>query len=117
MTMITIDNFKKEVLCWAEELHVNPKEVHVRSMTNKWASCSSKGRLTFSRALLEEPSDVRAKAIVHELLHLKYPNHGKMFKALFKTHLNNAGISCSINDLTDIKTEMPVFQSPFSLMK
>ena len=30
---------------------------------------------------------IDSKAILHELLHLKYPNHGKMFKALFKAYL------------------------------
>jgi hypothetical protein len=78
--MITVRDFKKEVLHLAEEMSVSPKEIHVRPMRRKWASCSSKGRLTFAYALLSEPADVRTKAIVNELLHMKYPNHGKMFK-------------------------------------
>jgi hypothetical protein len=101
--MITAQELKKEIFGWATELQVNPKEVHIMEMKNKWASCSSKGRLSFSKALLEEPKEVRSKAIVHELLHLKYPNHGKMFKALLKSHLSKEGISCTINDL-NIKT-------------
>jgi predicted metal-dependent hydrolase len=27
------------------------------------------------------------EVIVHELLHLKVPNHGKVFRALLKAHL------------------------------
>jgi predicted metal-dependent hydrolase len=27
---------------------------------------------------------------VHELLHMKVPNHGKLFKALLRTHLASA---------------------------
>ena len=103
--MMPIPDFKREVMHWAEEIQVTPKEIHVRAMNTKWASCSNKGRLTFSYALLNEPNETRTKAIVHELLHMKYPNHGKMFKTLFKSHLNKAGINCSINDLTSIKTE------------
>lgn len=102
MIMVSASEFKKEVSSWAQTLNVTPKEVHLRDVSNKWASCSSKGRLTFSKRLIDEPDDVRAKVIVHELLHLKYPNHGKMFKALFKSHLNKAGINCTINDLTNI---------------
>jgi hypothetical protein len=48
------------------------------------------------------PSESRSKVIVHELLHIKYPNHGKMFKTLYKSYLNKVGINCSINDLTKI---------------
>lgn len=37
--------------------------------------------------LLRESTAFRKMAIVHELLHLKVPNHGKLFKALLKAHL------------------------------
>ncbi len=98
--MIPVPDFKKEVTEWAEEIQVNPKEIHVRAMSHKWASCSSKGRLTFSYALLNEPKENRSKAIVHELLHLKYPNHGKMFQAMFISYLNKKGINCSLKEAT-----------------
>ncbi len=88
-----IEDFKKEVLEWAEELGVKPKEIHIRKMKRKWGSCSSKGRLTFSFDLLKEEFEVRSKAIVHELLHLKYPNHGKMFESLLRTYLSRKGIN------------------------
>jgi predicted metal-dependent hydrolase len=98
--MISASEFKKEVSNWAKTLDVTPKEVHIREINRKWASCSSKGRLTFSYKLLDELVETRSKVIVHELLHLKYPNHGKMFKTLFSTYLKKAGINCSINDPT-----------------
>jgi len=37
---------------------------------------------------LRQSADFRAKVIVHELLHLKVPNHGPLFKALLKTYLD-----------------------------
>lgn len=33
------------------------------------------------------PTKVRKRVIVEELLHLKVPNHGKLFKALLKAYL------------------------------
>lgn len=87
-----MEDFKREVLEWAKELDMTPKEIHIRKMTRKWASCSSKGRLTFSLDLMKEEFETRAKVIVHELLHLKYPNHGKMFESLLKIHLGKKGI-------------------------
>lgn len=90
--MIMVDDLKKEIWEWAREVGVVPKEIHVRKMKRKWGSCSSKGRLTFSSELLRKPVEVRTKAIVHELLHLKYPNHGRMFTALLVAYLNKKGI-------------------------
>ena len=56
-------------------------------MSRKWASCSSRGRLTFDTGLLHQPAKFRNEAIVHELLHLKVPNHGRLFSALMKAYL------------------------------
>jgi len=83
---MTPETFKEEVLTLAEDVGVKPGEIHIRSMKRKWASCSSKGRLTFDTKLLDEADEVRIKVILHELLHLKYPNHGKMFKLLLDYH-------------------------------
>lgn len=87
-----ITDFKKEVLGWADEMKLEPNEIHIRGMTRKWASCSSRGRLTFSFELLNKTDNFRAKVIVHELLHLKYPNHGKMFTSLLTAYLSRRGI-------------------------
>ncbi len=74
--------FKQQVRGWAERIGVEPKEIHVRTMTSKWASCSTAGRVTFSTDLLRQEADWQQYVIVHELLHLRVPNHGKLFKAL-----------------------------------
>lgn len=83
--------FRAEVAAWARRIGVEPKQVQLRAMKNKWASCSSKGRLTFDPALLRMPAAFRAEAIVHELLHLKVPNHGPLFKALLRGFLAKYG--------------------------
>ena len=93
--MMMIIDFKKEVLGWAEEMKLEPNEIHIRAMTRKWASCSSRGRLTFSFELLNKTDNFRAKVIVHELLHLKYPNHGKMFTSLLTAYLSRRGIEAN----------------------
>ncbi|MBE0461745.1 MAG: M48 family metallopeptidase, partial [Candidatus Aminicenantes bacterium] len=80
--MISAEDFKNEVRAWADEIGVAVKEIHLRNMKRKWASCSSRGRLTFDLKLLEKQSENRAEVIIHELLHLKYPNHGRMFRAM-----------------------------------
>jgi predicted metal-dependent hydrolase len=74
--------FKESVRGWAERIGVRPKEIHVRTMTTKWASCSTAGRVTFSTDLLRTERDWQEYVIVHELLHLQIPNHGRLFKAM-----------------------------------
>jgi len=80
-------DFKQYVMDWAREVGVQPKELHIRRMKRKLASCSSRGRLTFDVSLLEDAAGKRLEAVLHELLHLRYPNHGKMFNALLRTYL------------------------------
>ncbi len=84
---IAADVLKAEVEAWARRIGVEPKEVHVRPMKRKWASCSSKGRVTLSEDLLAQPAAFRAEAMVHELLRLEVPNHGKLLKTLLRTYL------------------------------
>lgn len=84
---VPMDLFKSEVEAWAQKIGVETKEIHVRSMSRKWASCSGSGRLTFNAALLGESASFRREVIVHELLHLKIPNHGRVFKALLRAYL------------------------------
>jgi len=98
--MISHQEFKKEVERWAEEIDVEFKEIQIREMKKKWASCSSRGRLTFNEDLLSQPKKVRDEVIVHELLHLRYPNHGNMFSLLLNTYL---GKNICPNDSEEIK--------------
>jgi len=79
--------FKAEVETWARRIGVEPKDIRLRPMKRKWASCSSSGRLTFDIGLLRQPAHFRAEAIVHELLHLKVANHGRLFRSLLRSHL------------------------------
>ncbi len=87
---IPLEVFKTEVRVWAERIGVTPQLLTVRPMKRKWASCSSKGNLSFDTALLHQSAAFRRKVIVHELLHLKYPDHGKMFKAMERMYLDAA---------------------------
>jgi len=81
------NEFKQRVLAWAKIINVEPKEIHIRKMTKKWASCSSNGRLSFSKDLLDQALEFIDYVIVHELLHLRYPTHNKMFKLMLDIYL------------------------------
>lgn len=79
--------FKERVTVWAGKVRVNPKQIRLQNMTRKWASCSTDGRVTFSEELLRQPLAFQDYVVVHELLHLKVPNHGKLFKSLLSAHV------------------------------
>ncbi len=87
---IPAELLQAEVEAWARRIGAEPKEVHLRQMDKKWASCSSNGRLTFNTTLLRESAPFRAEVIIHELLHLKILNHGKVFRALLQAYLADA---------------------------
>lgn len=74
---------------WAERLEVPVKSITVRRMRNKWASCSTAGRLTFAEDLLSQPGELQDYVIVHELIHVHVPNHGKLWKSLMRAHLGD----------------------------
>ena len=81
------DVFRAEIDTWARRIGVQPRELHIRPMTRKWGSCSTAGRVTFNADLLHAPSVFRRRVIVEELLHLKVPNHGKLFRSLLRAYL------------------------------
>lgn len=74
---------------WAARLDVRTRAVTIRKMRRKWASCSTAGRLTFDESLLSNPRELQDYVIVHELLHLSVPNHGKLWKNLMRAHLGD----------------------------
>lgn len=80
-------DFRARVLAWADRLDVPVRRLAVRPMTNKWASCSTGGTLSFSTELLGLDQAVQDYVIVHELLHVAVPNHGRLWKSLMRAHL------------------------------
>ncbi|NCA87644.1 MAG: M48 family peptidase [Gammaproteobacteria bacterium] len=74
-------------MAWAERLKVNPRVVRVQRMHAKWGSCSTAGTVTLALDLLDQEEGFQDYVIVHELLHLRYASHGRMFKALMNAHV------------------------------
>lgn len=60
-------------------LGVNPKQVRVIELKNRWASCSNMGNLNFHWKCAMVPTDVLDYIIIHELAHLLHKNHTKAF--------------------------------------
>ncbi len=72
---------------WATRMNVEPPLVQIRPMRRKWASLSTRGRLTLNAELLALTRDLGEYAIVHELIHLLVPSHSKLFKSYLHAYL------------------------------
>ncbi len=72
---------------WSEKLGVQVNRVQLRDMTTKWASCSTSGYLTLSTDILRLSRELAEYIILHELVHLKIPRHGKAFKLLMGSYM------------------------------
>lgn len=83
----TKQELKDEVKRWAEVIKVKPDQIRVQRMIRKWASCSKCGWICLSIDLLRESRDFQEYVIIHELLHLQIPNHGKLFKSMMNIFL------------------------------
>lgn len=88
---ISRDILIAEVWAWARRIKVEDRirEIHIRPMKYKWASISTRGRLTLNSDLLYQPPTFRRQVIVHELVHLKlnHGKHNKLFRALVHAYL------------------------------
>ena len=78
---------RRKAFAWALKLKVNPRIIRVQEMRRKWGSCSSTGIVTLAIDLVDQDEPFQDYVIVHELLHLRYANHGRMFKALMSAHV------------------------------
>ena len=55
--------------------------VTIKHNTSNWGSCSSKGNINLNLNLMRVPVPLQDYIILHELTHLRYPNHGPYFHA------------------------------------
>jgi len=81
--------FKNRVRYFAKEIEVPMRSLTLRPMRNKWASCSTNGVFHFNTELLDLDKKIGDYAIVHELLHFRIPNHGKLWKNLMRGYIKD----------------------------
>lgn len=86
-SLYPVQELRRRTLAWAVKLRVNPKVVRIQQMQRKWGSCSSAGTVTLASDLIDEDVRFQDFVIAHELLHLRIPTHGRLFKALMSAHV------------------------------
>src|SRR5262252_6119464 len=63
----------------AAALGVSFERIAIRDQRTRWGSCSSRGTLSFNWRLVLAPFEVLDYVVVHELCHLRVPNHSRRF--------------------------------------
>jgi predicted metal-dependent hydrolase len=64
---------------WASAHELAYTSLRITSARTRWGSCSTRNSLNFSWRLVLAPLEVIDYVVVHELAHLKVPNHSKEF--------------------------------------
>ncbi|MDX6647032.1 MAG: hypothetical protein QOK40_2759 [Miltoncostaeaceae bacterium] len=67
---------------WAPALGVSPTRLRIADQRSRWGSCSSTGVISLSWRLLLAPPAVGEYVVVHELAHLRRPDHSPAFWAI-----------------------------------
>ena len=70
----------------AERIGVTFKRIRIGGQRTLWGSCSPLGTLSFNWRLVLAPLEVLDYVVVHELCHLRFPNHTRRFWALVAQH-------------------------------
>ncbi|MDO4531548.1 MAG: SprT family zinc-dependent metalloprotease [Bacillota bacterium] len=62
------------------EYHIKKPQIKVRNMKSIWGSCTTTGTvIRLNLQLMKAEEGCIEQVILHELLHFRYPNHGKSF--------------------------------------
>lgn len=80
---------------------LTPKQITVRKMARRWGTCYHKiGTVHLSLFLAEYPPACLSYVLLHELLHLRYPDHGRDFHAALDRYMpDNREVAATLNRL------------------
>ena len=70
------------LLSLAAQFDLTVTHVSLRNQRARWGSCATGGRISLNWRLVQTPEAVRDYVLIHELMHLRQPNHSARFWAL-----------------------------------
>lgn len=72
---------------WEAKLGVKVSGYFLQRMKTKWGGCNHRaGHIRLNTELVKKPKDLLEYVVVHEMLHLKEPNHSERFVTLLQRH-------------------------------
>lgn len=64
---------------WANIINVHPQRIAIKEQKTRWGSCSSKCNINYNWRIIMAPPEVIDYLVIHELCHLRIPNHSSLF--------------------------------------
>lgn len=81
---VLVGYFKK----WEEITGLKSSEVKIRKMKSLWGSCTPKTKaIRISFYLVSMPARCIEYVVLHELIHIRYPNHQQGFKGMLSKYM------------------------------
>lgn len=71
------------------QLKERERTILLRKMSNRWGSCTPKGKIILNPELIKAPKACIEYVIIHELCHLLHHNHNKQFFNLLHKEMND----------------------------
>ncbi len=72
-------HFESRADHYAEKMEVEYDRIEVRNQRTKWGSCSTSGTIGLNWRLMMAPSEIVDYVVIHEIAHLRVPNHSDAF--------------------------------------
>ncbi|MBR7004148.1 MAG: M48 family metallopeptidase [Bacteroidales bacterium] len=69
----------------AERYSFKYNQVRIKHNVSNWGSCSRKGNINLNLNLVRLPEELRDYVLLHELCHLRHPDHGPDFHSLLES--------------------------------
>ena len=82
------DKFLKLVNKYEEVLNEQVNGIRIKTMKTRWGSCNVKTKnINLNLELIKNPQECIEYVVLHELAHLKHPNHSKQFWEYVGMHM------------------------------
>lgn len=78
--------FQEAVARHAASMGVRSERVRSSNAVTRWGSCSAHGRISLSWRLMLAPPEVLEAVVLHELAHIRVPNHSAEFYRVLLEH-------------------------------
>jgi predicted metal-dependent hydrolase len=79
------DELVPELLALARAHGLAVSRVSIRNQRSRWGACSPNGHITLNYRLIQMPPEVRDYVLLHELMHLRQPDHSRRFWRLVES--------------------------------
>lgn len=71
--------FEQRAACYAPALGVQVANIRLSNARTRWGTCHPDGRILLNWRLIQMPTTLIDYVVVHELAHLREPNHSRRF--------------------------------------